>query len=370
MSRLAELVSCEVSINAMPWTNSRSVTYWILFVGAFLAVAVKESFRPRRVLSGPAERRWSRHAVLLAGLSTLFQKVILQVNPVIVAALVANSRIGILNRPWLPFAVRCAATVVLLDLARYLIHRTYHAVGFLWRIHEVHHSDPDYDVSTAGRFPSLEVLVDQGAILATIALLAPPVSAVFAAELVTLLLNFFARERIAARGGRSGAARRDCDSGYASDSSLRADGGAIRQNLGQTFSWWDRLLGTYRGNPAAGDEGLVTGVKGLQNAGQYRTRIHAGRAVPVPLRISSYLARRRPQSTTIPPDSRAMAAIPEDASISGEANPANTYPAEPARSKVKPTILYIEPPLKCYLARRRPQSTTIPPDSQGDGSHT
>jgi sterol desaturase/sphingolipid hydroxylase (fatty acid hydroxylase superfamily) len=266
VSRPAELVSCEVSINAMPWTNSRSVTYWILFVGAFLAVAVWESFSPRRTLSGPAERRWGRHAVLLA-VSTLFQKVILQVNPVIVAALVANSRIGILNRPWLPFAVRCAATVLLLDLARYLIHRTYHAVGFLWRIHEVHHSDPDYDVSTAGRFHPLEVLVDQGSILATIALLAPPVSAVFAAELVTLLLNFFVHANASLPG--------------AVDQALRAvivtpDMHRIHhseqmeeqwRNLGQTFSWWDRLLGTYRGNPAAGDKGLVTGVKGLQNAG-------------------------------------------------------------------------------------------------------
>ena len=39
------------------------------------------------------------------------------------------------------------------------------------------------------------------------------------------------------------------------------------RNFGQTFPWWDRLFGTYLAMPAAGEEGLVTGVKGLQNGG-------------------------------------------------------------------------------------------------------
>src|SRR6478672_10911995 len=139
----------------------QSTTYWIAFVGAFLAVAVWESFQPKRPL-----------------VSTLLVKVVLRVSPVVVATAVAGSRWGILNRPWLPFAVRCAATLLLLDLTNYLVHRTYHAVGFLWRVHEVHHSDPDYDVSTAGRFHPLEVLIGQTGLLSVIALSAPPPAAV------------------------------------------------------------------------------------------------------------------------------------------------------------------------------------------------
>src|SRR5579872_4345819 len=104
-----------VSAGALSLNHVQSVTYWILFVGAFLVVAVWESFQPRRALSGPAERRWGRHGLLLI-LSTVFVKVILRVNPVIVATAVAGSRFGILNRPGLPFAARCAATVLLLDL--------------------------------------------------------------------------------------------------------------------------------------------------------------------------------------------------------------------------------------------------------------
>src|SRR5690348_12715821 len=56
-----------------------------------------------------------------------------------------------------------------------------------------------------------------------------------------------------------------------------------------------------------------------------------------------YFARRRPQSTTVPPEIRAMAAIPVDASISGVGFPANAYPAAPTNSNIKPVIFFSIP---------------------------
>ena len=269
-------------------SHVQSATYWILFVGAFLVVAVWESFQPKRALCGPAERRWGRHGLLLI-LSTVFVKVILRVNPVIVATAVAGSRFGILNRPGLPFAARCAATVLLLDLTNYLVHRTYHAVGFLWRVHEVHHSDPDYDVSTAGRFHPLEVLIGQAGILSVVALLAPPPDAVFGAELMTLLLNFFVHAnaslpRTIERALRHVIITPDLHRIHHSEEMEEQ-----WRNLGQTFSWWDRLFGTYLDRAAAGEEGLVTGVKGLQNP----TSVEIGFMLSEPFRA-------RPQSQTDP----------------------------------------------------------------------
>lgn len=54
---------------------------------------------------------------------------------------------------------RIALEVVLLDLVTYLLHRAYHVVPVLWRLHVVHHSDLDLDVSSASRFHTGEVLV-------------------------------------------------------------------------------------------------------------------------------------------------------------------------------------------------------------------
>jgi len=49
-----------------------------------------------------------------------------------------------------------AATFLLLDLSFYYWHVANHRVALLWRFHNVHHIDPDLDVSTAFRFHFVE----------------------------------------------------------------------------------------------------------------------------------------------------------------------------------------------------------------------
>ena len=145
----------------MPWIKIVGAGYWTLFVATFLTIAVWETFQPKRPLSYPAQTRWGRHALLFA-VSGLAQSAVFRISPVLIAAAAANNRFGILNHAWLPYGVRWAAAVILLDLLHYATHRVFHAVPYLWRIHEIHHSDPDYDVSTAVRFHPIEVVSEQG----------------------------------------------------------------------------------------------------------------------------------------------------------------------------------------------------------------
>ena len=49
--------------------------------------------------------------------------------------------------------------VALLDLVIYLQHVLFHKVGFLWRLHRVHHSDTEFDSTTALRFHSVEIFI-------------------------------------------------------------------------------------------------------------------------------------------------------------------------------------------------------------------
>src|SRR5690242_19138732 len=121
----------------MPWIKIESPVYWAVFVSTFLGVAIWESFQPRRVLSSPAERRWGIHGLLLV-LSSILQAAVLRLSPVMVAATVESRRSGILNKEWLPFALRFLAAVIVLDLIRYLTHRAFHRFSILWRVHEVH----------------------------------------------------------------------------------------------------------------------------------------------------------------------------------------------------------------------------------------
>jgi len=52
--------------------------------------------------------------------------------------------------------VRIVAGLVMADLTLYYWHRLSHVVPVLWRFHNVHHVDPDLDVTTAGRFHVVE----------------------------------------------------------------------------------------------------------------------------------------------------------------------------------------------------------------------
>lgn len=248
----------------MSWMRFAEPAQWSLFVIVFLAIAIWESSQPKRELSFSTERRWGWHAMLFA-IAGILSMVVIRASPIAVAVAMTGSRFGILNKPWPPFLPRCLAAVVLLDLVHYATHRAFHSVSFLWRIHEVHHSDPDYDVSTAARFHPIEVVLVQGAYIAAVAVLAPPAVAVFAAVLLTMILNLFAH----ANASLPGWVEKPVRAVFVTPDMHRIhhseDIAEQSRNFGQTFPWWDRFLGTYLVKPAAG-EGMVTGVTGLREA--------------------------------------------------------------------------------------------------------
>src|SRR5438105_897926 len=49
------------------------------------------------------------------------------------------------------------------DFGGYWLHRLFHAVPLLWRLHSVHHADSDLDVSTSFRHHPVEFVVGSGA---------------------------------------------------------------------------------------------------------------------------------------------------------------------------------------------------------------
>ena len=52
----------------------------------------------------------------------------------------------------LPLWAQFLGAVLVADLAQYAVHRAFHRIPLLWRFHNVHHIDPDLDVSTGFRF--------------------------------------------------------------------------------------------------------------------------------------------------------------------------------------------------------------------------
>ncbi|MHC1728276.1 MAG: sterol desaturase family protein [Syntrophobacteraceae bacterium] len=65
-----------------------------------------------------------------------------------------------------------------MDFSIYLQHVIDHAIPALWRLHMVHHSDLDFDVTTGLRFHPIEIVVSMGIKLMTVAALGPPALAI------------------------------------------------------------------------------------------------------------------------------------------------------------------------------------------------
>jgi sterol desaturase/sphingolipid hydroxylase (fatty acid hydroxylase superfamily) len=60
-----------------------------------------------------------------------------------------------------PVWVQTVAIILALDLVFYVLHRFKHRSGWLWRLHETHHSSEDLDWFSSVRFHPLEKLFDR-----------------------------------------------------------------------------------------------------------------------------------------------------------------------------------------------------------------
>jgi sterol desaturase/sphingolipid hydroxylase (fatty acid hydroxylase superfamily) len=68
----------------------------------------------------------------------------------------------------LPFWVALPLIVLVADLAQYTVHRAFHQIPALWRIHAVHHSVETMDWLAGSRLHLLDVIATRAAVLAPI----------------------------------------------------------------------------------------------------------------------------------------------------------------------------------------------------------
>ena len=243
-------------------SHEASITWW-LFVAAFVLVALGETFRPRRSLTKPNGRRWAGNGLLAFANFGVYA--IYTLGATVVAGLFSESPHGLLNSPRMPYALRFFAAVILLDLLRYGVHCLCHRIPVLWRIHQVHHSDPDFDVTTGVRTHPGEVLLIEVVSLASVALIAPPPIAVVVVGFATALQNLFYHGNVKLPPGIEAPLRTflitpDLHRIHHSDQYEEQN-----TNFGFLFPWWDRLFRTYCAEPALDHDRMGIGLQGFQD---------------------------------------------------------------------------------------------------------
>ncbi|MCG7907583.1 MAG: sterol desaturase family protein, partial [Candidatus Thiodiazotropha taylori] len=147
------------------------------FFSIFAVMAGWEVLQPCRQQRFTRGQRWFANLGITL-LNTLLLRLLFPAAAVGFAAFAELKGWGLLNEIQLPFWLSVIIAVTLMDMVIYLQHVMVHAVPALWRLHRVHHADPDYDLTTGARFHPIEILLSMLIKIATIAALGPPVVAV------------------------------------------------------------------------------------------------------------------------------------------------------------------------------------------------
>jgi sterol desaturase/sphingolipid hydroxylase (fatty acid hydroxylase superfamily) len=90
---------------------------------------------------------------------------------------------GLVHLVPIPAIVEFVLAFLLMDLSFYWWHVANHRIAFLWRFHNVHHADPDLDVSTGFRFHFGEVAMSAAFRVAQVLVIGMPALAFSAYEL-------------------------------------------------------------------------------------------------------------------------------------------------------------------------------------------
>jgi len=142
------------------------------FFGGVAAVMAIETVWPLRAVSVRPVWRWINNLAL----TIVDYAVLLGISPwlaLLVVNLVGMDNPGLLHKagagPWVSFFV----VLFFLQFAAYWLHRAFHSVPVLWRIHTVHHCDPEVDATTANRHHPLEPIMGALAMLPVVVILGP-----------------------------------------------------------------------------------------------------------------------------------------------------------------------------------------------------
>jgi sterol desaturase/sphingolipid hydroxylase (fatty acid hydroxylase superfamily) len=220
-----------VAMDALPF--SETTIRLAAFAAIFATMAVLELGLPRRDPNAYKAARWRTNLAMV-----VVDSVILRIV----------------------FPMAAVGTAIWADGRGYGLFR-----AFLWRIHRMHHSDIDFDVTTALRFHPLEIILSMLWKAAVVIALGAPVLAVLAFEIVLNGAAMFnhSNVKLPLRADRVLRWLIVTPDMHRIHHSIRLN--ETDSNYGFNFAFWDRLFGTYSMDPEDGHTGMTIGLPDYQD---------------------------------------------------------------------------------------------------------
>lgn len=239
---------------------SESALRLTIFLCVFAAVTIGEFAAPWRARAAGRAGRWFSNLSLML-VNTVLIRLVFAAVPVSMAALAGARGWGLLNALTMPPWLAGIIGVLLLDCAAYLQHVMFHMLPPLWKLHLVHHVDPEIDLTTGVRYHPVEAVITMSIRLAAVSLIGPSPLAVIMFEIFQNGAALFMHGNVRLPEGVERILRRAMVTPEMHRVHHSTRAGETNSNFALGFSWWDRLFGTYRDRPEGGPEGITIGLE-------------------------------------------------------------------------------------------------------------
>ncbi len=229
------------------------------FLGMLGLMALWELAAPCRRNDLPRLLRWSNNLALVV-IDSLVLRIGFPVLATGLAVLAADQGWGLFNWLALPGWLGFMLGFLLLDLAIYAQHATFHAVPWLWRLHRMHHADQDFDLTTGLRFHPGEIVVSMAVKLALVLLLGVPAVVVLLFEVMLNATAIFNHANVRLPGAVDRVLRLIVVTPDMHRIHHSVNPMETHSNFGFNLPWWDWLFHTYRAQPLLGHRNMTIGL--------------------------------------------------------------------------------------------------------------
>jgi sterol desaturase/sphingolipid hydroxylase (fatty acid hydroxylase superfamily) len=230
-------------------------SYALVFTGLVLW----EWFLPRRSLMLGRRPRWPGNLGILI-IDIVAVRLLVPTTAAGVALIAAEHGWGLFVILNMPFWAAVLFGVIALDLVIYAQHYVFHRVPALWRLHRMHHADLDIDVTTGVRFHPLEILLSLAIKMSAVVLLGVPAAGVVIFEVLLNATSMFNHSNVALPPRLDAIVRWIVVTPQMHEVHHSVEREETNSNFGFNLPWWDRLFGTYRAKPAAGEKNIIVGL--------------------------------------------------------------------------------------------------------------
>jgi sterol desaturase/sphingolipid hydroxylase (fatty acid hydroxylase superfamily) len=234
------------------------------FFAIFISVAIWEIVKPRKVLTTSKVNRWTVN-LSITFIDALIVRLIFPMAAIGTALVAEEHNWGLFHRLAIDNLAVGIIAVLIFDFTIYFQHIAFHYMPLFWRLHMVHHTDLDIDVTTGARFHPIEILLSMVIKMGVIILIGAPAYSVLVFEILLNGTSMFNHSNVYISPKIDKIIRLlvvTPDMHRVHHSVIISE---TNSNFSFNFPWWDRIFQTYKNQPEKGHTNMTVGLANFRD---------------------------------------------------------------------------------------------------------